>query len=214
MLRSLLGDQMDLGRILARLIALTIAITVHEFSHAKRAELAGDGTPRAMGRITLNPLAHYDLIGSTMILLMGFGWAKPVPINPLAFRHPRRDTIMVSLWGPLSNFILAAIFAIPLRLGVAGQYGMPIAEIVLINLGLGIFNLIPIPPLDGSHILGMMLPVRTHQRFEAFFARNGRWVLLIFLLMMLVPSIGALVFAPISIAIGLLFMLLTGHPLY
>lgn len=211
MLRSLLSDQIDLAGILARLIALTIAITVHEFSHAKRAELAGDRTPRALGRVTLNPLAHYDLIGSTMILLFGFGWAKPVPINPLAFRHPRRDTIMVSLWGPLSNFIIAALLAIPVRLNVVGDYWMPIREIILINIMLGIFNLIPIPPLDGSHILEMMLPLRAHQRFEAFFARNRQWVLIAFLLIMFVPTLSRIVFGAISIPMFLLFMLLTGR---
>src|ERR1035437_8062515 len=93
--------------IFARLIALAIAITVHEFAHAKFADLAGDPTPRAAGRVTLNPIAHYDLIGTTLILLAGFGWGKPVPVNELAFRHPRSDALKVSLGGIGANIVTA-----------------------------------------------------------------------------------------------------------
>lgn len=105
MLRMLLGGEIDWAALLAWLVAVTVAITVHEFAHAKSAEMAGDPTPRAFGRVTLNPAAHYDLIGSTLFLLVGFGWAKPVPINPLAMRNPRRDAMLTALWGPLSNLI-------------------------------------------------------------------------------------------------------------
>jgi len=211
MLTRLLNGEADPAFILSWLVAVTIAITVHEFCHAKRAEMAGDRTPRLNGRVTLNPLAHYDLMGSTMLLLFGFGWAKPVPINPLAFRQPRRDTIMVSLWGPLSNFILAALFAIPLRLGVAGPYTMMVGIIVYLNLALGVFNLIPVPPLDGSHILEMLLPLRAHQRLEAFYARNRQWLMMAMLVVIFVPPFSTIVFGAIRIPILVMFRLLTGQ---
>jgi Zn-dependent protease len=174
MLNALLNGRLDL--VLAWLIAATIAITVHEFAHAKSADLAGDPTPRRNGRLTLNPLAHYDLVGTTLLLLWGMGWAKPVPINPLAFRHPRRDVIWTSLWGPLSNLILAVLFAIPLRLGVTGAYTMPVELIIRLNIVLAVFNLIPIPPLDGSHILPALLSVRSARRLEDFYARSQGWL--------------------------------------
>lgn len=210
MLTGLLDGQIDLGTILAWLLALTIAITIHEFSHAKRAETAGDRTPRLNGRVTLNPLAHYDIVGSTMLLLFGFGWAKPVPINPQAFRRPRHDTIMVSLWGPLSNLIAAALLAIPIRFGFAGVYEMPLSIIVYLNIALMVFNLIPIPPLDGSHILQALLPLRQAQLMESFFARNRQWLMMIFLLVLFVPALSKIVFGVIRIPMLLIFMLLTG----
>lgn len=210
MLTGLLNGQIDLGTVLAWLLALTIAITIHEFAHAKRAEIAGDRTPRLNGRVTLNPLAHYDIVGSTMLLLFGFGWAKPVPVNPLAFRRPRHDSIMVSLWGPLSNLIAAALFAIPIRFGFAGAYDMPLSVIVYLNIALMVFNLIPIPPLDGSHVLEAMLPLRQAQRMEAFFARNRQWLMIVFLAVLFVPALSNLVFGVIRIPMLLIFMLLTG----
>jgi Zn-dependent protease len=213
LLDQLLSGHPDWSFILSWLVAVTIAITFHEFAHAKRADMAGDLTPRLNGRVTLNPVAHYDPIGSTMFLLWGLGWAKPVPINPLAFRHLRRDTIMVSLWGVLSNFILAALFAIPLRLGVIGDdsYIKLVHIIVYLNLALGVFNLIPLPPLDGSHVLAMMLPLRKQQRLEAFYARNQRWLLLGVLLILFVRPLSALVFGVIQLPILGLFVLLTGQ---
>ena len=187
MLLQSLGNGFDPAWLLSWLIAVTVAITIHEFSHAKRADLAGDPTPRAMGRLTLNPLAHYDLIGTTLFLLAGFGWAKPVPVNPLAFRHPRRDALMVALWGPLSNFLTAAAFALPVRLGVAGPYGRPLAVIVLANLLLGVFNLIPFGPLDGAHVLESSLSVRANYRLHAFYERHRVLLLIAAVLLLFVP---------------------------
>jgi len=211
MLRLFFSGEADLGELLAWLFALAIAITVHEYAHAKRADLAGDPTPRAEGRLTLNPLAHYDIIGSTLILLFGFGWAKPVPINPLAFRHPRRDLLFVSLWGPLSNFVTAAILALPLRLHLAGDYAMPLMIIVYLNIALGVFNLIPVPPLDGSHILEALLPPRQQQKLARWAARNIQWMILAFFLIMFVPMLNKIFFTFLHIPIGALFWLLTGH---
>jgi len=204
MLLSLFRGEVGLDVFLAWLMAMTIGLTVHEFCHAKRADMAGDRTPRLNGRVTLNPLAHYDLIGSSMLLLFGFGWGKPVPINPLAFRHPRSDTIAVSLAGVVSNLVLAVLFALPLRLGFAGAYTMPLAMIVYLNLILAVFNLIPIPPLDGSHVLEMLLPVKTHRRLAQFYARNGQWLFIALIALIFTGVIG--------LPIRLLFQLLTGLP--
>jgi Zn-dependent protease len=210
MLNQYLQGRIDLGTLLAWLIAVTIALTVHEFSHAKSADSAGDPTPRAMGRLTLNPLAHYDLVGSTLFLLFGFGWAKPVPVNPLAFRRPRRDAIMVSLWGPLSNFITAVIFAIPVRLGLAGDYTMPLVVIVYANLALGVFNLIPFGPLDGAHVLEGLLSMQANRRMQAFYHRNQTLLLILVLVILFVPSISRIVFGIIFIPVRLLLHLLIG----
>ncbi len=170
----------ELAGFLSFLVAIVIAITVHEYAHAKAAQLAGDPTAEQAGRVTLNPLAHFDIAGTVMLLLAGFGWGKPVPVNPILFRRPRTDDIMVSLWGPLSNFIAAAVFALPLKFGFAGEYGLLLHQIVLLNLVLGLFNLIPIHPLDGSHILSGLLPVDQARRLDEFYHRFG--VLLLILL--------------------------------
>lgn len=210
MLLRFLGNEMDLAGLLSWLIAVVVAITVHEFAHAKSAEMAGDPTARSLGRVTLNPLAHYDLVGSTMFLILGFGWAKPVPVNPLYFKHRRRDNILVSLWGPLSNFILAVLLAIPLRLGVTGDYTMTVVIMVFANLMLGVFNLIPIAPLDGSHVLEGVLSARANQRLAAFYARNQQLLLIVFLVVFFVPPVRQIVFGVIFVPVGILMRLLTG----
>jgi len=172
------GDPVPWDQVLSFLVALPIALTIHEFAHAKRADLAGDGTARFQGRVTLNPLAHFDPIGTTAILLFGMGWGKPVPVNPGAFRRPRWDGLMVGFWGPLSNFIAAAVFALPLRFGVGAQYGVLLWELVSLNLVLGFFNLIPVGPLDGAGVLSSLLPTRSAIRFDEFNMRFGVLLLL------------------------------------
>ena len=164
---------LDVAGFLTWVLALALGITVHEFAHAYRADQAGDPTPRLNGRISLNPLDHYDPIGTTLILLVGFGWGKPVPVNHFLFRNPRRDEIMVSLWGPLSNLITAAVLAIPIRLHFAGVYATPLVTMIELQLILAIFNLIPVYPLDGSHILSALLPVDQARRLDAFYAQYG-----------------------------------------
>lgn len=188
-------------------MGLTIALTIHEFAHAKRADMAGDPTPRMNGRVSLNPVDHYDPIGTTMILLFGLGWGKPVPVNPMLFRNPRRDGIMVALWGALANFITATVFAIPLRLGVAGDYALPLLVVVLLNLLLGCFNLLPIGPLDGQSVLSGLLPARKARNFDEF---SARWGMMLLLAVIFIPPLrDALIWGPVS---QLLF-LLTGMPL-
>ncbi len=147
------------------LLSLLVAITVHEFCHAFTADKLGDPTPRAYGRLTLNPLAHLDPLGTLMLLIAHFGWGKPVPIDPYNFSHPRRDETLVALAGPLSNFILAFIFS---------RFPYDITYILTYtNLYLGIFNLFPIPPLDGSKILLNILPIETAAKVESAFQQYG-----------------------------------------
>ena len=182
MLHILQQDHFDAARAVTWILALALGITVHEFAHAWRADKAGDPTPRSQGRLSLNPLDHYDPIGSTMILLFGLGWAKPVPVNPFLFRNPRRDQIMVSLWGPIANLITATILAVPLRLGIAGPYTDPLLTMITLNLGLAVFNLIPIYPLDGSHVLSALLPLDQARRLDAIYHQQGMLLLIVVML--------------------------------
>ncbi len=146
-----------------RLITLAIAFTVHELAHAVVAVSLGDETPRRAGRLTLNPVAHLDPAGTLFFLVSGFGWAKPVPVNPLALR--RRDGMLwVSLAGPLSNLGLAllgsALYRLPLGSTVAHRV---VSEFVWLNLILLFFNLLPLPPLDGATVLAELAPRFWHE---------------------------------------------------
>ncbi len=137
-----------------------MAATVHEYAHAYAAVQLGDPTPRWLGRLTLNPLAHLDPLGSLLLLLAGFGWAKPVPVNPRHFRNPRQGMLLVALAGPLANVTLLAGLGFLYRMGLVPPEGW-VAELWLrmlyVNAVLAVFNLLPIPPLDGSRILGSLL---------------------------------------------------------
>jgi len=144
-------------------LSLVVAITVHEYAHAKTADHLGDPTPRLQGRVTLNPMAHLDLWGTIMLLLVGFGWGKPVQFDPFNLEHARRDSAIISIAGPVSNFMLALLgsmvlfastllsFEIPLFLGIF------LIVFIKMNLLLGVFNLLPIHPLDGFKIVGGLL---------------------------------------------------------
>ena len=140
-------------------IALVVSLSVHEFSHALVADKLGDPTARQLGRLTLNPMAHLDPIGSILLLFVGFGWGRPVPFNPLNLKNPKRDSALVALAGPASNFLLAIALSIPLRfLGYQSLTGAVLYLILFYNLMLGVFNLLPLNPLDGFKILGGLLP--------------------------------------------------------
>jgi len=156
----------DLINLLVTLLILLASVSIHEWAHAWTAEKLGDPTARSMGRVTLNPIPHIDPIGTIILplfflLFSGgsafFAWAKPVPVNPSNFRKPVRDDIIVSMAGPASNFAIAILVAV--SFGIVGRFvGLeaiaPLAaQIILINALLMVFNLIPIPPLDGSHVL-------------------------------------------------------------
>lgn len=155
---------MDLGELLISLPAILFGLTIHEFSHGYVAYLLGDPTARYEGRLTLNPLKHLDPIGTILLILpwTRFGWARPVPINPNNFRHPLRDMAITALAGPLANFLLAIIAGLIARLlllfGITGFFWYLASSFVIFNLILCFFNLLPIPPLDGSRLVYYLLP--------------------------------------------------------
>ncbi len=149
------------------LLAIGLSIGIHEAAHAWTADKLGDDTARQLGRTTINPLAHLDLYGIIFFLLVGFGWGKPVPVNENRLRH-RNDFILVALAGPASNLITAFILSVAYRLipvpGIQDVLGI----FILINFGLMIFNLIPIPPLDGSRLLRLVIPKHVNDWFEQY----------------------------------------------
>lgn len=161
---------------LSILFALVIGIAIHEFSHAWAADVLGDPTARYQGRLTLNPVAHFDPMGALMILYSviagwGFGWGKPVPVNPRNLRYgPRVGMALTAVAGPASNLLLAVVVATPFRLGMElpGVLGELLLTIVLVNLGLALFNMLPIPPLDGFSVLsGLLSTVRARWAYDA-----------------------------------------------
>lgn len=211
MLGNLLyGDtQSFIRQILYSLPAILIALSFHEWAHAYAAFRLGDPTARNLGRMTINPLRHIDPIGFFMLILVHFGWAKPVPINPRNFRNPRRDETLVSLAGVCVNFLLALVSMLCIYLfAILGGTNGAIAYILYyfntINLGLMVFNLIPIPPLDGSHVLENLLIRRVGPKPFYFLARYGNYILLALLITGVIPNIlGA---AVSSIQLGMQYM--------
>ena len=160
----LLRDEPQL--FVAFLIAVIVGITFHEFSHAAVAALQGDQTARAQGRLTLNPIAHLDPLGSIALVVAGFGWGRPVPVTPSRLRNRRFGHLLVGLAGPAANFVLALISVVALRIaypatGTAFDVDFSVSllyTLVAVNVILGVFNLLPIPPLDGSTLLSVLLP--------------------------------------------------------
>ena len=173
--------------ILFSIPSILIASTVHEYAHAYAAYKLGDYTAKMNGRMTLNPIAHIDPVGAIMMILFRFGWSKPVPVNEYNFKNPVVGTAITSFAGPFSNLLLAAIMAIPLRIIVAsspdtfGFLGTFLLIFILVNISLTVFNLLPIPPLDGSKILRAFLPESLRQYWEGF-QRYGMWLLILLLL--------------------------------
>ncbi len=180
------------------ILSVLVALTVHEWSHAMMATRLGDPTPYNQGRLTLNPVAHIDPMGAILFLLAGFGWAKPVPINPAYFRNHRTGTLLTAAAGPASNLVLAtlcyAILSFTARMGdglsawslldmpTGGSVGQTfflrfLGTSLFVNLGLMAFNLIPIAPLDGSKVLAALLPPRLADRYEDLM-QHGMYILL------------------------------------
>ncbi len=196
----------DLAQFLSIIIGVAIALTVHEFAHAKIADWAGDPTPRSQGRVTLNPLAHYDPIGTTLFLLFGIGWGKPVMINHANFRRPRWDDVLVSVGGAGANLAVAALFGTLLRFEVVpGPYLDLAYFIVVLNCALAVFNLIPLYPLDGSHALVGLLPSQPAYRVSQFYQHTGMLPLLIFVVItnvLRLPIIGIPIFLLVRLFTG------------
>lgn len=189
----------------AIITALVLGISFHEFSHAYTADTLGDGLPRRMGRVTLNPLAHLEPIGTILMLVVGFGWGRPVPVNPNATRNPKAALGLTAVAGPLSNFIVAAVAGLPIKLDLV-PWSSPfnqtnaillsvngwelkeylsvyLSAIVLFSLILGVFNLIPIAPLDGFKVAVGFLP----RDISVEFARLEQYGPLILITLFLLP---------------------------
>lgn len=179
----------SLDVLLAAVVALLVGLTFHEFSHALVADQLGDRRPRAMGRLTLNPIPHIDPIGAVMLLIAGFGWAKPVMVNPYALRNGVRSMWLVAAAGPAANLVVAIGFAIVYRvLDLAGFdsgfFVSLVRNIVLLNVLLALFNFIPIPPLDGYNAVLSFLPPRTAMTVQ----RYAPYGILVLLLLIILPN--------------------------
>ena len=171
----MLGNLFDPNRLITLGILFLTSMPVHEWAHAWTAFQLGDDTAARRGRLTINPLAHLDPVGTISLLIFGFGWGKPVPVNPYRLRGDRRrNQALVSIAGPLSNLVLAMIAAVPFRLGWLSLFGGAstispqgiLMQFISINLALMVFNLIPFPPLDGSRVLAWALPREWAARLE------------------------------------------------
>lgn len=198
-------------------IALVVAVTIHEFSHALAADRLGDPTPRIQGRLTLNPLSHLDPLGTLMLLLVRFGWGRPVQFDPFNLANPRRDAAIISFAGPASNLILATALSLILR-GFGNFGGLPLLffelliPVVYLNVLLAVFNLLPIHPLDGGKILVGLLPPDSAQDLDRFLHQYGLILLLILILPLFggVPLIGILIGPTINFILSLLLPMGSG----
>lgn len=201
-------DAINLREIILLVPVILIALTFHEFAHALTADVLGDPTPRQMNRLTLNPIAHLDPIGTLLLFIAHFGWAKPVPVNPYFFRKPVRDMGIVAVAGPGSNLFQALIFGIIIRILVNGgnleatlfQFLLAFSILALqINLILCIFNLLPLYPLDGSRILRWVLPPR-YEDTVAWLERYGPVILImifVFEWVFNIPVFSFILFLPV-----------------
>lgn len=186
-------------------VVLLISFAVHEFAHAYTAYKFGDDTAYREGRVTLNPFVHLDWLGFILIIIAGFGWAKPVPVRASRFKNPRVMSIIVSLVGPVSNLILGTISIIAIVLlvnsGVIFTDNERVADAIILffslmiqyNFLLFVFNLIPLPPLDGYRIVSELLPLRTRYKLD----QNAHWGSIIFLLLVFIPPLRAVTISPI-----------------
>ena len=195
----------DPYQIAVMLPAIVVGLTFHEFAHGWTADRLGDKTARYQGRLTINPVAHIDVIGLIMLFIAGFGWAKPVPVNPLNLAGDmRRSMMLVSLAGPATNMLLAVLGAVVLGMGAwQNPYGNDIfVQIIRINVVLAVFNLLPVPPLDGSKILAGLLPGRQ----EWLYALENYGVIILLVLLftgVIGQGLGVVIFPLYNLLIGL-----------
>lgn len=199
-----------LAEILLGIPGLLIAMTFHEYAHARVAVSLGDFTPRLMGRLTVNPRPHIDPIGLIALFLVGFGWAKPVMVNPRNFRNPKRDDILVSVSGPLMNLFIGFIacyiwyFIGFHHIETSQTVRHMIEKIFLYNVNFAVFNMLPIPPLDGSHILRNLLPPDLSYRYQSI----ERYSILIMVLFIATPVLKYILIPPIQ-AISTVYIIIT-----
>ena len=210
-------------RLLIQIPILLITLTIHEFSHGYVAYLLGDDTAKRAGRLTLNPISHIDPVGLLMLFIVRIGWAKPVPVNPYNFKNQKRDMAITAAAGPAANFAMAILLSIIFRIsgfshpdfiyGYVGNMQLIvyiISEIIkyaiLINLALGIFNLIPIPPMDGSKILGGFLSDEAYYKYTAQERKGAQILMIIFAISFVfkLNIIGALIIPPLNFFLKLL----------
>ncbi len=207
----LFRDDFSISAIVVKFAVLIFSLSVHEFSHAWAAFRCGDRTAMLAGRLTLNPLAHLDPLGTIMILFAPIGWAKPVPVNPGRMKHPRRDDMLVALAGPGSNIVVALCAGLVMRALTASQGNLlytseggvglmaalsgALALMVFMNLALAFFNLIPLFPLDGSHVLENLLPLEMQMRYLEI-RPYLPWVLMA--LIFFTPVLGWVIIVPLS----------------
>ncbi len=209
-------SNLNIISLLLRAVAVLLAISVHEMSHGLGAYFLGDKTAKAMGRLSLNPLRHLDPIGSLCLLFFGFGWAKPVVVNPNYFKKPKRDMALTALSGPLSNFIMALIGLGVFKLltltplfytgNFVGRYVVEfLSNLIWLNIGLGVFNLLPIPPLDGSKIFLPLLPPRLY--YDIMRYEHLGWIVLMLALALnvltpVIGTVGGWVFEALAFLVG------------
>ncbi len=212
---AITSSTFDLEATLLTLPGLICALTFHEYAHAKMSDKLGDPTPEAQGRLTLNPFAHLDPVGTFFLIFAGFGWGKPVQIDERYYRNPTRDTMLVALAGPVSNFIQAVIWffiygAMVTFGNLASELWITFAYVVfyagLINLSLGVFNLLPLPPLDGSKILRYFL----HGKAREFLYTLERYSTII-LLVLFWTNLTDIVISPIIEGLANVILWLVDH---
>ena len=181
------------------IVVMVIAFTIHEFSHAYIAYKFGDPTAKNQGRLTLNPMVHLDPVGTILLILFGFGWARPVPVNRYHFKNPRLAGVLVSFAGPFSNFIIASIGYIIFFALVSNGINIPdfvlqfLNMLIYINVLLFVFNLLPLPPLDGYRIVEDLVPVNIRAKMTQY----EQYGILIFLILVLIPPLNNVTISPI-----------------
>lgn len=202
----------SLTGLIAGLPGLVIALVIHEYAHAKAADVMGDFTPRMTGRLTLNPMAHIDPIGLIMLLVVRFGWAKPVMINARNFRNWRQGELLVAVAGPVANLLVAFIsllaMAVLFKLGMFSEgVRLVLSMMVLFNINFAIFNMLPLPPLDGSKVMMVLLPGRLAYKLMSL--ERYSFIILIFLMMtpfltMILIPLQRLVLSVFNLIIGVI----------